>query len=158
MSEDIATRTQAAVMNRLERVHHVPLTTEDRQGISQAYRTLYSGGPLIKGDYGGGAWIPSYADLVAATDLAGRNWGFLATEDVFGVVQAYQRRNLAPLPQRPRTFFPTGSILRCASMLSNPEASPSPKRRSGQDVPSPVKLSVSGSEMCCQCFGSRRSG
>jgi hypothetical protein len=94
VSEDIATRTQAAVMNRLEGVHHFRLTTEDRQGISQAYRTLYSGGPLVKGDYGGGAWIPSYADLVAATDLAGRNWGFLARDDVFRVVQAYQRRNL----------------------------------------------------------------
>jgi hypothetical protein len=94
VSQDITTTTQAAVMTRLERVHHFQLTAEDRQGISHAYRTIYSGGPLLRGDYGGGAWIPSYADLVAATDRAGRNWGFLASDDIFRVVQEYQRRNL----------------------------------------------------------------
>ena len=43
---------------------------------------------------GGGASFPTYSELITATDAAGRNQSYLATEDSFRIVKDLQVRNM----------------------------------------------------------------
>ncbi len=93
-SEDLAQANLKAIIDRLERVHGFPLSDADERGIAETYRSLYSGGPWMHGDFGGGSWIPSYGELMSQTDLAGINHSFLASEENFRTLKAYETNNL----------------------------------------------------------------
>jgi hypothetical protein len=93
-SDGLARVTLAKILDRLERTHGFPLSQDDRSGIAEVYRSLYSGGPHVRGDFGGGSWIPSYAELMATTDLTDRNHAFLESEENFGVLKQYESNNL----------------------------------------------------------------
>ena len=93
-SPTFADDTLRDAMLRLERVHHFPLTDAQRTAIATVYRSIAIGGPSLRGDYGGGGWIPSYAELIAATDSDGRNQSYLASERTFDVVRRHERDNL----------------------------------------------------------------
>ena len=94
VDEAKARRTLTEVENHLERVHGFLLAEDDRRGIEDMYRALYHGGPTIRGDFGGGSWIPSFVELMTQTDAAGVNHSFLASEEGFTIVKDYQARNL----------------------------------------------------------------
>jgi hypothetical protein len=94
VSETLARSNLRAVLDHLERAHGFPLTAEDRRGITEIYASLYLAGPQGRGNFGGGPWIPTYAELMAQTDLMGRSHSYLASEENFRIVKEYQAKNL----------------------------------------------------------------
>ena len=94
VSEDLARTNLQAIVDRLKRGHGFPLSDADERGIAETYRTLYVGGPGLRGDFGGGAWIPSYGELMSQTDLAGVGHSYLATEENFRTLKEYETNNL----------------------------------------------------------------
>jgi hypothetical protein len=55
---------------------------------------LHASGPNGRGDFGGGSWIPSYAELIAQTDLHGHNHSFVESERNFQTLKEYESNNL----------------------------------------------------------------
>jgi hypothetical protein len=81
------------VIDALTQTHGFPLTQADRAVITrmmQAFRTAGPGG--LKG--WGDRTNPTYAELMASTDLAGRPQGFLVSEESYLKVRALERKNL----------------------------------------------------------------
>jgi hypothetical protein len=93
-SEELAQSTERAILDRLERIHGFSLSDDDRRGIREIYRSLHVSGPNGRGDFGGGSWIPSYAELMAQTNLHGHNHGFVETERNFQTLKEYESNNL----------------------------------------------------------------
>ena len=93
-SEELAQSNLRAVIDHLRHTHGFPLTVDDDRGIAQTYRSLYVGGPALRGDFGGGSWIPSYPDLMSQTDLVGVNHSYLASEENFQSLKEYEQNNL----------------------------------------------------------------
>lgn len=98
VSQSIAAAELRAVLDRLTRVHGMTLDRKDRETIARAYRSLYEGGPNLRGDFGRAAslpsWIPSFAEMLSQTAPDGRNHGFLGSEANFQTLKAYESRNL----------------------------------------------------------------
>jgi hypothetical protein len=82
------------ILHQLEVVHGFTLSEDDKRGISEVYRSFYKGGPLVRGDFGGGTWIPSYEELMEQTDLHGLDHSFLQSEQNFQILKNYEARNL----------------------------------------------------------------
>jgi len=121
LSGNLAQDNLRAILNRLEQTHGFLLSEDDKRGISEVYRALYSGGPQIRGDFGGGSWIPSYAVLMAQTDLNGHDHSFLESERNFRILKTYESRNLiVPLVA---DFAGDKAILAVARYLKNYHAS-----------------------------------
>ena len=98
-SEELAALNVRAVFDHLERAHGFPLTEEDESSIKYVYRSFYLGGPEIRysfprSDFGGGQWFPTYAELMIQTDLTGTNHSYVASEDAFTTLRAYEKGNL----------------------------------------------------------------
>jgi hypothetical protein len=93
-SETLADDTLRDVLRLLVQGHHFPLSEPQRTAIGTAYRTMVAGGPGLRGDYGGGSWIRSYGELIAATDGEGGNRSYLSSENTFQIIRRYQRDNL----------------------------------------------------------------
>jgi hypothetical protein len=93
-SDALARSNLEAMIELLKETHGFQLSDDDERGIAEIYRSLYLGGPDLKGNFGGGSWIPSYADLMTRTDLEGRNHSYLASETAFLTLKAYQTKNL----------------------------------------------------------------
>jgi hypothetical protein len=82
-----------AVMDRLARDHQFPLTEADRLSVTQAMNAFRTAGPFsLKGF--GDTTNPTYADLMAATDLNGRVQSYLASEENYRIVRELERQNL----------------------------------------------------------------
>ena len=75
-SEDLYNQNLLAIQNRLLKTHNLPLLAGDLAGIRTIYQTFYAAGVYVRPS-------PSYADLMTATDEAGVNRSYLATEDAF---------------------------------------------------------------------------
>jgi hypothetical protein len=90
----------SAVIGWLTTRHGFPLESVDRDGIDYVYRqAFFADGPglnyRMNGRMGRGRrGMPSYADLMSATDDEGRQWSYLATEANFAFVKALHERNL----------------------------------------------------------------
>lgn len=86
-----------AIELHLTKRHRFPLSTDDLQGIVNVYHAFYWYGPSIMysstGGFGG-RYMPTYADLVAATDGDGEARGFLSTEENFAAIKDLQSKNL----------------------------------------------------------------
>ena len=93
-SGELAQSNLRAIIDHLEDTHRFPLGADDERGIAQTYRSLYLGGPKLRGDFGGGPWIPSYAELMSQTDLVGVNHSYLASEENFQSLKEYEQNNL----------------------------------------------------------------
>jgi hypothetical protein len=93
-SEELAQSNLRDVIDHLRHAHGFPLTGDDERGIAQTYRSLYAGGPTLRGEFGGGSWIPSYRDLMTETDLVGVNHSYLASEENFQSLKEYEEKNL----------------------------------------------------------------
>ncbi len=89
-------RNLAAVKDHLLKRRGLPLSTDDITGIEYVYNVFYYAGPRIDYQYPGSSngRSPSYADLMVATDAAGVQRGFLATESRFRLLKDLQSRNL----------------------------------------------------------------
>ena len=85
----------ASVLEWLKTKRHLPLTTEDRDGIAYVYRALRDGGPQI--GYmlttGRGVGSPGYGALMALTDDAGVQRSYLSSEERFQFVKALETSN-----------------------------------------------------------------
>jgi hypothetical protein len=93
-SEGLAATNLRLILERLTRVHGFSLSDDDRQELGNVYRSLYRGGPRMRGDFGGGAWIPTYAELMAQVGPAGRNESYLGSEANFSMLKSYESNNL----------------------------------------------------------------
>jgi hypothetical protein len=99
-----------AIKTRLTSVHGFGLSTGDLSGVDFVYRNWFEAGPDIQYQLntGGGArasrgasrgragsgGLPTYAELMAADDGAGKTRSYLADEDNFKVLKDLQTRNL----------------------------------------------------------------
>jgi hypothetical protein len=118
-NEGFAAETLASIRNRLVTEHRFPLTGADLGRIEAIHRVFLLAGTRIQySPYGsfGGTVQPTYADLMAATDEAGQARSFLASEQVFALVQDLERRNLiVPVVGNfagPRTLRAIGTYVR----------------------------------------------
>src|SRR4030095_11408302 len=74
-----------------------PLTSSDLATIEKLYAVFHRGGPTMNYGFASPApnpLTPSYVVMMTSTDLAGRSWSYLATEDNFRFVKEMQRKNL----------------------------------------------------------------
>src|SRR5207237_5920480 len=70
--------------------HKFGLSKEDFDSIEYVYRVFAEAGPDLDyniGGFGGGGGSPTYAQLMTATDKAGRNWSYLATETNYRIMR-----------------------------------------------------------------------
>jgi hypothetical protein len=82
-----------AVMERLTKDHGFPLTDADRLSVTQAMNAFRTAGPYsLKGF--GDTTNPTYAELMAQTDLTGRLQSYLASEENYKIVRELERQNL----------------------------------------------------------------
>ena len=73
----------------------------DLKSMEYIYSQFYDGGPQINYNFssgGGGGFgrgnMPTYATLQVATDTAGRNWAYLATETNYRWLKDFETKNL----------------------------------------------------------------
>jgi hypothetical protein len=88
-----------AVTDNLTSTHHFSLSATDLRGIAHIYHDgFFTSGPGLNYAMGsGGAAMgtsPTYEELMLATDAAGKNRGYLATEENFAFVKALEEKNL----------------------------------------------------------------
>jgi hypothetical protein len=101
-TEALYQRNLKAVTAWLTTTHGLPLSADDLAGIDYVYRTaFFTSGPglnyQLNGSFrGGGRGIgtPSYAQLMAMDDGAGRQRGYLASEASFAYLKALEAANL----------------------------------------------------------------
>ncbi len=75
--------------------HGFQAQSGDEAGIRKVYLAFVEGGPVLAW---GSGWTPTYAELMSKTDGAGKNRGYLATEENYRSVQELERANrIVPL-------------------------------------------------------------
>jgi hypothetical protein len=91
-------RTLKAIEDLLTKQHGFGLSKDDVEGIAYVFTSFYLGGPDISYNFGQGfsrnRGMPSFADLMMATDAEGLNRGFLGGEPQYQTVRQLQLRNL----------------------------------------------------------------
>lgn len=89
--------TLKAVINQLVAEHKFPLNDADRAAVSRILNAFRVSSPAtLRGQ--GDNTNPTYSQLMTATDLSGRNRGFLGSEESFKSLQDFEKRNgLIPL-------------------------------------------------------------
>jgi hypothetical protein len=115
-------QTLHALLQRLTETHGFPLDTADREGIAHVLHGFFEAGPDIDynyprmSGYGGSRSMPSYFELMAATDEDGVSRSYLADETRFRTVKTRQERNLiVPVVGNfagPRAVREVGAFLR----------------------------------------------
>ena len=89
--------TLQAMKDRLVRQHQFKLSGSDQERIDYIFKVFYEGGPRMDYAYASrspNATVPSYYNLMTATDRRGQNWAFLANEDNYRFVRTMQQKNL----------------------------------------------------------------
>jgi len=77
--------------------HGYALSAADLSTIENVYNVFYRGGPNMNYGFASptpNAVTPSYVVMMTSTDLAGRQWSYLAAEDSFRYIKEMQRKNL----------------------------------------------------------------
>src|SRR3954468_7338182 len=96
-NEDLYKENLKAIQDLLVNKHHFGLSDGDRQGVEYVYHAFYNFGPALNysstGGFGG-RYQPNYADLMVATDEAGLNRSFLATDENFQFMKSLEAKNL----------------------------------------------------------------
>jgi hypothetical protein len=96
-SATLAQSTLEDMLERLTTTHRFLLSRDERAGVTALYARFVRGGPSMRWD-SGGAWIPSYAELMADADDEGVPRSYLASESAFQTFRRYQLRNrIVPL-------------------------------------------------------------
>lgn len=76
-----------AIEDRLIKVHHLPLSVEDLDGVERVYESFYANGYRVR-------YSPTYDELMTATDEAGAHRSYLSTEAAFAFVKEMESKNL----------------------------------------------------------------
>src|SRR6185436_1638339 len=99
----------AAIKDWLTKHHGFAMNDSDSKLLDYTYSAFYGGGPTlnynyrpggyanVSGGFGGGGFgggMPTYASLQSATDSAGKNWAYLATEANYRWLKDFESRNL----------------------------------------------------------------
>lgn len=91
-------RTLKAIGDHLTKQHAFALSKDDLEGIAFVFTSFFLAGPDISYNYGQGSGrgrnMPSFADLMVATDAEGLNRGFLGADQYYAVVRQMHLRNL----------------------------------------------------------------
>ena len=77
--------------------HKLDLSKEDFDKIEYVYHVFVDAGPDLDytvGGFGGGDGSPSYEQLMTATDKAGHNWSYLASEANYRNLREMELKNL----------------------------------------------------------------
>jgi hypothetical protein len=85
------------IQDHLTRTRHLPLTSEDLQGIEYVYGQFSWHGPGLSywsSNRGGGREAPTYWDLMVAEDGKGQMRSYLASEDNFQVLKDLHEKNM----------------------------------------------------------------
>ena len=96
-SEQLFKQNLAAIRETLVSRRRLPLTEEDLRGIETVYHAFYWYGPVIqyRSTQGFGGWnMPTYVELMTATDGDGEPRGYLASEDRYAFLRELQSKNL----------------------------------------------------------------
>src|SRR6266850_3787793 len=80
-------RNLNAIMDRLLRLHGMPLSGQETNALRQIYRTFSERGYAIR-------YSPTYSDLMTATDRSGAYRSYLTSEAAFNVVRNLELANL----------------------------------------------------------------
>ena len=86
----------SAIKDRLTK-HKLDLSQEDFNKIEYVYHVFVEAGPDLDytvGGFGGGDGSPSYEQLMTATDKAGHNWSYLASEANYRSLREMEMKNL----------------------------------------------------------------
>jgi hypothetical protein len=86
-SEALFRRNLKAIQDHLTKTHALPLPADDLKGIEDVYQTFYFSGFAVRAS-------PTYAELMVATDAAGVERGYLASEASFAFLKDLESRNL----------------------------------------------------------------
>jgi hypothetical protein len=90
----LAAATGRAISDRLTTTHGFGLSADDLARIAGIYDMFVRYGPALSYSPGSARGMPSYADMQLATDLAGRQRAYLATEASYRFVKDLEARNL----------------------------------------------------------------
>src|SRR5207244_11392645 len=94
-SETLFQRNLKEAENRLVKRHGFLLTAEDRRNLEYVYRAFFSEGPDLRYSFPrqsvAARWFPTYAELMTATDQAGLNHSYVATEQNFRILREFER-------------------------------------------------------------------
>jgi hypothetical protein len=96
-SEDLYKDNLKAIQELLAGKHHFGLSDGDKQGVEYVYHAFFNFGPSLNYSSTGGfgaRYQPNYADLMVATDEAGLNRSFLATDENFQFMKSLEAKNL----------------------------------------------------------------
>ena len=89
--------TLQAIRSRLVQQHQFPLSNDDLGKIEYIFKVFYQGGPRMDYSYASAspnASVPSFHNLMVATDRRGKNWAFLADDENYRFVRAMHQKNL----------------------------------------------------------------
>jgi hypothetical protein len=97
--DDLFTKNLKTIDDELMVTHHLPLSRDDMDGIEYVYDKFFTFGPGInygssQGNGRGRGGFTTYADLMRATDAAGTDRSYLATEQNFKVLRDLEEKNL----------------------------------------------------------------
>jgi hypothetical protein len=90
-------QTLQAIKDNLVKQHQFKLIADDEQKIDYILNIFLRGGPGMDYSYASAspaAALPSYYNLMIATDGRGENWAYLQTEDRYRFIRDMQQRNL----------------------------------------------------------------
>jgi hypothetical protein len=96
-NSDLYKQTLQAIQARLVKQHQFKLGMDDQQKIEYVFGVFLRGGPKMDYSYASVApnnQVPSYYNLMVATDGRGTNWAYLETEERYKYVRDMQLRNL----------------------------------------------------------------
>jgi hypothetical protein len=82
-----------AIVDRLSVGHKFPLSETDKSDIGRILNAFRTAGPFTLRGQGDNS-NPTYAQLMTATDLTGRNQSYLASDQNFKTVQTLEQQNL----------------------------------------------------------------
>ena len=96
-SEDLYKANLKQINELLLNKHHFGLSDGDVTGVEYVYHAFYNFGPQLNysstGGFGG-RYQPNYGDLMVATDEAGFNHRFLATDENYQFMKTLEGKNL----------------------------------------------------------------
>jgi hypothetical protein len=94
-------RNLADIKTYLTKTHGFAMNDSDSKLMDYTYGAFFGGGPELNYSYpnrfGGGfgrGGMPTYATLQQATDSAGKNWAYLATEANYRWLKDFESKNL----------------------------------------------------------------
>src|SRR5215467_6250189 len=93
---DLYKQTFQAIKDRLKQHGFKPIN-DDEEKMDYVFKVFLSGGPRMDYTYASSTpnnGLPSYYNLMVATDGRGKNWAYLDTEERYEYVRQLQQKNL----------------------------------------------------------------